>query len=425
MFKKTSILITISIFLITNPGFASSISIELEKNSAGLDEKPWTFIVYLDGDNNLEKTAKKAFNLLETAGSNEDINIIVEFDSLLLFEGVRRYYVTHDTSSDITSEIIETLDEKNMGDPSTLIDFVTWVCTNYPAERYCLILYDHGNGWRPSFLIDETDNDDLSMSELKNAMNNIKQNIGEKIDLLIFDACLMGMTEVYYQIRECVEVVLGSEDVVYGTGLPYHMILSALKNNPSTPISDFVNIILTKYSQYYNHFPMAMGALNLNDFTENVVEKNLDDFAVTLNNVFNMFENEIREAIEHTTAYNVYYNGEKIVTHYRDLYDFAYEIKKRIPDEQVQNAAEKLTNEISRCTIAAKQNKKEESHGVSIYLPNSKKDYDTSYEELDLCRDTNWDVFILKCLTKKHTSELIEKKTILLRGLLEKIIYFL
>lgn len=252
-------------------------------------------------------------------------------------------------------------------------------------------------------------------------MNHIKQNIQQNIDILLFDACLMGMSEVYYQIRNCVDVALGSEDVVYGNGLPYHMILSTLKNNPMITISDFVTIILDSYSKYYNHFSMAMGAFKIDNFTKNIVEKNLNMFALALNNVFYSYENEIRDAIEHTTAYNVYYNGEKIITHYRDLYDFAYEIKNRIPNEQVQHAAKELIDEINKSLINMKQNKKEGSHGVSIYLPNSKKDYDSSYEELDLCRNTNWDVFISKCLNKKYNSnQLLKIKTCILQKLLTK-----
>ena len=34
--------------------------------------------------------------------------------------------------------------ERNMGDPQTLKDFVTWTKTNYPATNYLLAFWDHG-----------------------------------------------------------------------------------------------------------------------------------------------------------------------------------------------------------------------------------------------------------------------------------------
>jgi hypothetical protein len=39
------------------------------------------------------------------------------------------------------------LGEADMADGSTLVDFVTWTVQNYPADRYMLIMSDHGMGW--------------------------------------------------------------------------------------------------------------------------------------------------------------------------------------------------------------------------------------------------------------------------------------
>ena len=37
--------------------------------------------------------------------------------------------------------------EVNMADGQTLVDFVTWAVENYPADKYMLIMSDHGMGW--------------------------------------------------------------------------------------------------------------------------------------------------------------------------------------------------------------------------------------------------------------------------------------
>ncbi len=34
-----------------------------------------------------------------------------------------------------------------MSDGKTLVDFVTWAMESYPADKYALILSDHGMGW--------------------------------------------------------------------------------------------------------------------------------------------------------------------------------------------------------------------------------------------------------------------------------------
>ena len=37
--------------------------------------------------------------------------------------------------------------EANMASGQTLVDFVTWAMQSYPADKYVLILSDHGMGW--------------------------------------------------------------------------------------------------------------------------------------------------------------------------------------------------------------------------------------------------------------------------------------
>ena len=68
------------------------------------------------------------------------------------WETTRRYYITYDQTypSTITSTPVEDLGELNMGDPQTLYDFIYWSMTNYPADKYFLILWDHGSGWHKS-----------------------------------------------------------------------------------------------------------------------------------------------------------------------------------------------------------------------------------------------------------------------------------
>jgi hypothetical protein len=369
------------------------------------DIAEWTFIIYLNGENKETQNIinNNKIKWLETAGSNKNLKIVYQYDALSSFDGIKRSII----SNDHKSILIESLDEKSMGNPDTLSDFVIWSHENYPAKKYCLIIFSHGNGWREGFLKDETDLDDcLSMNELKNAMIKVKNNIGKNIDLVIFDACLMGMTEVFYQLRNTVDIVVGSEDVVYGNGFPYHMMLYELKNNVNCSANEVAIYSLDSYSSYYAHFSMAMGAFDLKCLTKEIIEKYLDNFAVELNNDFSDYENEILDAIENTQAFDIIYNGEKFVTNYKDLYDFAYEISIRINDNEIKESANELMNCLKNCTIKEIHDKKAGAHGISIYLPKTKKDYDSSYESMDLCKNTNWDIFINKCLNKNRLCQI-------------------
>ena len=91
-------------------------------------------------------------------------------------------------------DCIETLEETNTGNPEVLANFILWGMENYPANRYLLILWNHGGGWwqdpRRSIAYDDTSGGDaLENQELKGVLSMISQKIGKGIDILGMDAC--------------------------------------------------------------------------------------------------------------------------------------------------------------------------------------------------------------------------------------------
>jgi clostripain len=135
------------------------------------------------------------------------------------------------------------LGECNMGDPDTLRDFVDWAMTEFPADKYALILWNHGDGWKSinnwvpwaddtkdakdaglsrGICVDNTNNDYLSLQETEVALTD------KYVQLLGYDACLMHMIEVVYQVRANAGVSVGSEEPEPGDGWPYHTILNDL-----------------------------------------------------------------------------------------------------------------------------------------------------------------------------------------------------
>jgi len=175
-------------------------------------QKSWTFMVYLDGDNDLEDDGINDFLEMSSVGSNSAINIVVQFDRISGYTSsydnwttTKRFYITSGMTP-TADNALEDLGELNHGDPQTLIDFVDWAKTNYPAQRYALILWNHGGGWRESNRLqeelegkkrpfyravcwDDTDGGDtLYMDEVQGALDATGSN-----HLIGFDACLMGI----------------------------------------------------------------------------------------------------------------------------------------------------------------------------------------------------------------------------------------
>ena len=66
--------------------------------------------------------------------------------------------------------LLEALGEVNMGDPQTLIDFISYGKEHYPAERYQLCLYGHANAWYGACPDDTSGGDIMTMDEFQQAL---------------------------------------------------------------------------------------------------------------------------------------------------------------------------------------------------------------------------------------------------------------
>ena len=173
---------------------------------AALDD--WTILVYMDADNNLELPGLLDLNEMEAAGSSEQVNVIVQIDRALGetasdgdWSDTRRYRILGDGDRNLlNSEPLQSLGEQNMGDPQVLADFVSWGIQSFPANRYALILWDHGAGWSgiaydgdaPTF----ADGDYISLPDLQGALQMGLAEAGvPALDVIGFDACLMSQVE--------------------------------------------------------------------------------------------------------------------------------------------------------------------------------------------------------------------------------------
>jgi hypothetical protein len=259
----------------------------------------WTFMVYLDGDNNLESAGIDDFLEMASVGSTADVKILV------LFDRVPGYNTEYGNWTDTRRGLVNAGDvpnaswgtsmgELNMGDPQTLINFVEWGMQNFPATRYAVVLWDHGSGWHKALTEDslvfkgvcwdQTSGDDyLRMKEVRTALQTI-ENDEEEPELVGFDACLMAMVEVAYEIRQHASVMVGSEEVEPGDGWPYNTILADLVGDPAMTASELGTTIVVRYFESYgNNWTQSAVNLALMD----VLAAEIDSLAQTLRDDWN------------------------------------------------------------------------------------------------------------------------------------------
>ena len=105
------------------------------------------------GDNDLEPFAVGDIFEMAEAGSNEHLNIVTlidrhpgyandEIGPLGNFEGAQLIHVGKE-------EILQSVElgELNTGSADELAGFVAAGIQQFPADRYALIIWDHGAGW--------------------------------------------------------------------------------------------------------------------------------------------------------------------------------------------------------------------------------------------------------------------------------------
>jgi len=335
--------------------------------------KLWTFMVYLDADNNLEGAGIDDFLEMATVGSNEYINIVVQFDRIAGYDTsygpwttTKRFYITNGLTPDPGNEI-EDLGELNHGDPDTLIDFIDWAKANYPAQRYALILWNHGGGWRESkeaelqaklegkdrpyyraVCWDDTDGGDtLYMDEVQEALISAGGT-----ELIGFDACLMAMGEVAYEIKDHGEVMVASEETEPGDGWPYDTLLQDLANNPGWSSAELGEGIVDRYYESYG-----------DDETQSAVDLGvMDSLASTISSF-----------------------AQAMI----DDWDS--------DEDAVRSAAQDVMTEIESAVINEQHGSGwPGAHGLAIYFPAYSGDFDSDYTGavIDFADDTQWDEFL-------------------------------
>ncbi|MCS7253937.1 MAG: clostripain-related cysteine peptidase [Armatimonadota bacterium] len=390
--------------------------------------REWTVMVYMSADDadprySLEPDAINDVNEMELSGSADRVAIVIQIDRVAGIDSsnndwttTRRYLITYDPSYDrgsrnpdrtIRSMLIAELGEINMGTPKALIDFVKWAKANYPAKRYALVLWNHGRGvddtspyrvkgsphiaqfgiLHPRGVIyDDTNEDFLTIPELGYALSEVKP-----IDVVAFDACLMGMVEVAYEIRNAASLMCASQLSPPDEGYRYDLWLGELKFNPTMTPSELAKVIVEKYVQSVGqNFAVAESAVKLSEVAS--LASAIDDFANGLRDVADKYEFELANARSETTYISD-------MPQFKDIYDYAIMVKKYVDDQTIHSLADKLIQRFRSAVLINKlSGNLDNFNGLSIYLPSPDEANITGsgYINLAFAKDTSWNEWLIE-----------------------------
>lgn len=150
---------------------------------------------------------------------------------------------------------MENLPAQNFGYKKTLSDFMNWGIRKYPADKYAIILWNHGGGPVKGYGLDElSDYDSLHLNELSQAFTNTQEKTGVTFDIIGFDACLMASLEVADTLDSFGKYLVASEEIEPGHGWNYESILNALNANPALSGDALGTIIADTYLTHAKSF---------------------------------------------------------------------------------------------------------------------------------------------------------------------------
>lgn len=231
--------------------------------SGGGDAAPppqsWTFLVYMDGDNDLSAAALNNFAQMKAATPSAKVQVVVQ---LALQGATTKRYLVANGQTTLLSDMGQ---ELNMADGQTITDFLTWAKSTYPADRTVLVLWDHGGGWDEllptaksakvtprkailSMFTSPGSNDVvLSNSLIRQAI----EQSGIKLDVLGIDGCNMATIEALYEFRGLASVLVASEDLIPDTGWDYESLLSGLAASTGISAEEFGSLAVSTYKSFY------------------------------------------------------------------------------------------------------------------------------------------------------------------------------
>jgi hypothetical protein len=414
------------------------------------DAAKWSVFVFMNADNNLEEYSFKDIKEMEEEAAGSDVSVVVQWDragavdhpDFKRWSGAVRFRIG-DTTAAIrsTNQLPVNAFPADMGSGETLSHFLKWGIATYPAERYAVVMWCHGAGWRalnladvatklnvaatttaldaagkpikiaPTIPVSVTDEafraasddhgDFLYNGEIVEALG---ASFGKrKVHLLVFDSCLMQMIETVYAFRDRAEVLVGSEELVPGTGLDYSAWLKELVSKPAADAIAVANSIVKTYKAAYPvNKTVTMSAVDLSAATR--LKTTVSAFADALSAALPAERNHIVDARNACWNYDPWVCNQSHICHggkfhYIDLVQFADAAAANVADAQVHATAAALKKAVldavggRRYAGADRDGGKYGSFGLSIYFP-----MDVSTFENDPWNDHSYD----KPVTNMH-----------------------
>lgn len=277
--------------------------------------------------------------------------------------------------------LVENAGNASMVSPATLTSFIEFCESNFEADRYGLILWDHGSGSIGGYGRDGKfpNNGSMTLDKIDQALTDADV----KFDFVGFDACLMANTETALMLAEHADYLIASEESEPGIGWYYTDWLNALSKNTSMPTIEIGKAIADSFvTECKTKTPKQPATLSVIDLAEiqDVIDDKLSAFSrsssdMIKNNQYRTIATARSGAREFGTQANV------------DLIDLV-DMASSIDTPEAKDLVSSLLNCIKYNNTTSTMSN---SYGLSIYFPYRSNQYlrtvTNTYDKIGMNRD--------------------------------------
>lgn len=397
---KAVFAILISSVLLLSPALCGA-----QDRPAGAIKKQakWTFMIFLNGVNDLYPYGPRTINQLKKIGSTDDFNIVI----------LRGYLSKPGEKVVIRKgkvEVIEKGLKLDMGDYKELVRFAKWTHENYPADHYLIDIWNHGAGWKKQGRVstkgisyDDNTGNHITTLQLGESMKMIKSIFGHNVDILGMDACLMQMAEVAYELKDSVDYIVAAEEIEPGTGWPYDKFAEIPARNPRVTPRQYAAAMVEAHKEMY--VPIKSEATTCSAVECSKLEafySKLDELALTLKSKISRDDvlESVKKVLEEVQKFD---EGD-----HSDLVHFCQLLIIHSKDDDIKNKAEQLIHLMvsSPSKLITANGTTGESmknaFGMAIYLP--RESFDPEYRTLINLGKTAWADFIEIFAARKNAA---------------------
>jgi hypothetical protein len=390
-------------------------STDADGNTSGLAlprRLGWTFLLYLNGDNNLDSYVAEVVDSLIQAGPSPRATVLALVDyhtNTLPYSGTALYDLSNGEAVAISLPA-PLLPETNMGDGQTLATFLQWGRNAYPAQHTLLVILDHGGGWAPDahplavdgpkpihlrdymagvsgLSWDSTNGyDHFTSQEIRQVLSDTTGGGTNPLDVVFYDVCLMGMLEVAYQIKDYASFFVSSQNLGWAPAGPDNRYVQMVQELPiDASARQVAELVVQAYSDTtpLTEHPFAVSAVQLSALPG--VAAAADQLALALSQTLtNPLQAELLWQADRQTQKSDYDSDLSIETGqdgFLDLYDLAANILVVYSEPGIRAAAQELLDALGIAIVSEAHRSGipwttpdetwdfDYAHGPSIYFP--------------------------------------------------------